>query len=127
MQENTNQPQQGSPQGDPHGADQVTYKSSDGQFEVVIKTAEAWRDPKHGYPIVCLRLRPKPGTRIQDLRDGTVGLDVLLTHKEVAAHLSALNQADPKGGYKFNEVPEKDAARKARWRGINGRWWKRRE
>ncbi len=106
-------------------ADQVAYRSRDGQFEVVVKTATAWREPKHNYPIVCLRLRPQSGTRIQWLRDGTEGLDVLLTHREVAAHLTALNEADPKGGYTFNEVPEKSDERKGSWNAFLAARWKK--
>ncbi len=114
-------------QDDPNnGSDQVVYRSKDGQFEVVIKTCGAWRKPAHNYPVVCLRLRPKCATRIQKLRDGTEGLDVLLTHLEVAEHLTALNYADPKGVYTFKEIPEKTAERKARWAAINQARWNKR-
>ena len=99
--------------------DQVLYRSDDGQFEVVMKVNSAWRKPAHKYPVICLRLKPRQATRIQQLRDGSGGLDVLLTHREVAAHLTALNQADPKGDYRFNEVPEKSSERKAYWDKIN--------
>ncbi len=85
----------------PNNASEVVYRSNDGQFEVVIKTYGVWRKPAHNYPVVCLRLRPKCATRIQKLRDGTEGLDVLLTHREVAEFLTRLNQADPKSAYTF--------------------------
>ena len=96
----------------------VKFRSSDGLVEVIVKGAgQARKFPDHAYKVVCLRLRPKPGTRIQRIDGG--GLDVLFTHREVGALLSELNAVDGKAQYKWNEVPEKPAARKAFWAQIN--------
>lgn len=79
----------------------------------------ARRYPKHDYPVVCLHLRPKLGSRVQKL-DGEEGLDVLLTHEEFAAHGQALAEADPAfKDYRPPTVPAKPASRKARWDRIN--------
>jgi hypothetical protein len=71
-------------------------------------------------PIVCIRLRPQKGTRIQKLEDAE-GLEVLLPHKEVIQHLMALNAADNNSRYTWEDVPEKPAERKAYWDKINQR------
>ena len=96
----------------------VKFRSSDGLVEVIVKGAgQARKFPDHAYKVVCLRLHPKPGTRIQRIDGG--GLDVLFTHREVGALLSEMNAVDGKAQYKWNEVPEKPAARKAFWAQIN--------
>jgi hypothetical protein len=105
--------------------DQVNFQSDDGLVEVVTKVDQARRDPAHKYPIVCLRLRPEPGTRVQAIGDGSDGLDVLLRHSEIAAHLTAVNEADPKANYQFEPIPEKAATRKAYWDRINRARWNR--
>jgi len=92
------------------------YVSPDGLVEIVTKTSTARRYPPHSYPVVCLRFKPRPGTRIQKHGDGC---EVLLTHLEVVRHLAALNQADAKAAYRWKFVPEKPAARKAHWDKIN--------
>jgi hypothetical protein len=94
--------------------DHVNYRSSDGAVEILTKVSSARRFPQHSYPIVCIRLHPKKGTRIQQLEDSE-GLEILLSHVEVVQHLSALNAADPKANYAWTDVPEKPAARKAYW------------
>lgn len=68
--------------------------------------------PQHGYPVGCLKLQPREGTRIQQLPDGSGGLDVLLPHVEVAAFLKSLNRADKKTNYRWEPVAPKPAARK---------------
>jgi hypothetical protein len=103
--------------------DCVNYQSEDGLVEIHTKVEGAWRFPKHAYPVVCLRLRPSPGTRIQTIPDGSGGLDVLLRHQEVAEHILALNAADPKGGYQMKPVPEKPRERKQHWDRINQQRW----
>ena len=96
----------------------VKFRSSDGLVEVIVKGAgQARKFPDHAYKVVCLRLHPKPGTRIQRIDGG--GLEALFTHREVGALLSALNAVDGKAQYKWNEVPEKPAARKTFWARIN--------
>jgi hypothetical protein len=100
------------------GQEKINYRSPDGLFEIVTKTQTAKRFPPHGYPIVCLRLRPQPGSRIQQL-DDEGGLDVLLSHKEVSEHLRFLNVADAKAAYTWKEIPEKSAERKAQWGHYN--------
>ena len=98
--------------------DVVNYRSADGAVEIVTKASTARRHPQHGYKIVCIRLRPKKGTRIQKLQ-GSEELEILLTHKEVVQHLSALNAADPKSKYTWLDIPEKPAERKAYWDRVN--------
>jgi hypothetical protein len=96
----------------------VKFRSSDRLVEVVVKGAGgAKRYPDHTYQVVCLRLFPQAGTRIQEIEGG--GLDVLFTHVEVAALLSALNSVDGKAQYKWTQVPEKPVARKAFWAQVN--------
>jgi hypothetical protein len=82
--------------------------------QVVTKIGSARRFPQHGYPVVCLKLQPREGTRIQQLPYGSGGLDVLLTHVEVAQFPKSLNRADKKANYRWEPVAEKPAARKAR-------------
>lgn len=96
----------------------VNYRSKDGAVEILTKVGTARRRPQHGYPIVCIRLRPKAGTRIQSLPDGE-GMEILLSHVEVAEHLKALNAADPKARYRLEPIPEKPASRKDKWNRIN--------
>ena len=98
--------------------DVVNYRSADGAVEIVTKASTARRHPQHGYRIVCIRLRPKKGTRIQKLQ-GSEELEILLTHKEVVQHLLALNAADPKSKYTWLDIPEKPAERKAYWDRVN--------
>jgi hypothetical protein len=102
----------------PTTCDHVNYRSPDGAVEVLTKVTTAHRFPPHGYPIVCIRLHPQAGTRIQKLEDAE-GLEVLLSHKEVVQHLKALNAADGKSRYTWVEVPEKPAERKAYWEKVN--------
>ncbi len=100
--------------------DVVNYRSEDGAVEIVTKVTTARRHPQHSYPVVCLLLRPRPGSRVQTLTDGSGGLDVLLNHPEVAAHVHALVKADPKcAGYRVPNIPAKSAARKKYWDKIN--------
>jgi len=101
----------------------MNYQSEDGLVEVITKVESANRYPRHNYPVVCLRLRPRPGTRIQALTDGSGGLEVLLRHTELAAHVEAVNRADPKCGYQVPVIPEKPAGRKERWDAINRARW----
>lgn len=98
--------------------DVVNYRSVDGAVTILTKASTARRHPQHGYKIVCIRLRPKKGTRIQKLQ-GSEELEILLTHKEVVQHLSALNAADPKSKYTWLDIPEKPAERKAYWDRVN--------
>jgi hypothetical protein len=98
--------------------EQINYRSPDGLFEIVTKTHSARRYPPHKYPVVCLRLRPQRGSRIQRLDDED-GLDVLLSHKEISEHLKFLNAVDPKAAYQWEEIPEKSAERKAQWARFN--------
>lgn len=102
----------------PTTCDHVNYRSPDGAVEVLTKVTTAHRFPPHSYPIVCIRLRPQAGTRIQKLEDAE-GLEVLLSHKEVVQHLMALNAADNKSRYTWQDVPEKPAERKAYWDRVN--------
>lgn len=99
--------------------DRLNYKSKDGRVTIITKVATARRWPQHDYPVVCLELRPGPGTRVQELKDGSKGIDVLLTHEEVAQHIQALNAADPKAGYRVPHVPAKPMHRKEHWDEIN--------
>ena len=98
----------------PTTAERINYTSPDGQVVVVTKESTAKRWPRHKYPVVCIRLTAKKGTRIQQLPHDE-GVEILLTHREVSRHLRALNEADPKAKYSWVEVPEKSAARKAFW------------
>jgi hypothetical protein len=68
-----------------------------------------------------MQFRPQQGARIQKLDDGSGGIDVLLTHQEVAQHIQALNEADPKSGYRVPHVPVKPLERKTKWDEINRR------
>ena len=86
------------------------YRSEDGLVEVITKTATAKRFPAHDYPVVCLRFTPQAGTRVQKHGDG---VEVVMTHREVARHLAALNRADAKGNYRWNNVAPKCPHRKA--------------
>ena len=100
--------------------DQFTYRSPDGQVEIVTKGDGALRRfPPSNYKVVCLHLRPRPGSRVQQLDDGSGGLDVLLSHREAVGHLKALNLADPKAQYTYRDIPEKSEERKAHWRRVN--------
>jgi hypothetical protein len=74
-----------------------------------------------------LRFRPKKGTRIQQLDDGSGGIEVLFRHIEIAEHLNAVNAADPKSNYQAPTVPGKPAARKAKWDAINAQRWENRQ
>jgi hypothetical protein len=107
--------------------DRVNYKSEDGLVEVLTKVESAKRYPRHGYPVVCLRLRPKKGTRIQLLDDGSGGVEVLFRHIEIAEHLQAINTADPKSNYQGPTVPGKPDERKAKWDAINQQRWEDRQ
>ena len=98
--------------------DCVNYRSADGAVEIITKVTTARRYPQHGYPIVCIRLRPKNGTRIQKL-DDTDGVEILFSHLEVIQHLMALNAADDKSKYTWVPIPEKPAERKAYWDKVN--------
>ena len=102
--------------------ERVIYRSADGQVEIVAKSQGARRFPRHDYQVICLHLRPRKGTRIQQLEESD-GLDVLLTHREIAAQLAALNEVDPKAEYRWRDIPEKSASRKARWDAINAERW----
>jgi hypothetical protein len=98
--------------------DGVKFRSPDRLVEVVVKgVGQAKRYPDHAYQVVCLRLHPQAGTRVQKTEGG--GLDVLFTHVEVAALLTALNSVDGKAQYKWTEIPEKPASRKAFWAQVN--------
>ncbi len=99
--------------------DRVNYRSPDGLVTIVTKVASAKRWPQHDYPIVCLQLRPQQGSRVQEIEGGSGALDVLLNHEEVARHIRALSEADPKAGYRVPHIPLKSADRKARWDAIN--------
>ena len=99
-------------------SDGVNFRSQDGLVEVVTKVATANRHPRHDYPIVCIKVRPRPGTRIQKV-PGTDDVEMLFTHTEVISHLRALNQADAKSRYTWLEIPEKPAERKAYWDKVN--------
>lgn len=99
--------------------DRVNYRSTDGLVEVRTKVSTAKRYPKHDYPVVCLQLRPKPGCRVQPLGDGSAGVDVLFSHRELIEMLTALNQADPKSKYTWQDIPMKPAERKAYWDALN--------
>lgn len=101
--------------------DRVNYRSSDGLVEVRTKVSKAKRFPQRGYPVVCLHLRPKPGSRVQLLTDGSAGIDVLFNHRELTEMLAALNQADPKSQYTWREIPGKPVERKAYWDSLNRR------
>ena len=92
------------------------YRSEDGLVEVITKTATAKRFPAHDYPVVCLRFKPQAGTRVQKMGDG---VEVVMTHQEVARHLAALNRADAKGNYRWNNVAPKYPHRKAHWDQVN--------
>ena len=98
--------------------DVVNYRSVDGAVTILTKASTARRHPQHDYQIVCIRLRPQKGTRIQKV-EGSEELEILLTHNEVAQHLKALNSADPKSKYTWLEIPEKPADRKAYWDQVN--------
>ena len=106
--------------------DHVNFTSDDGLVQVVTKVDGARRNPPHSYPIVCLRLRPAKGKRIQLINDGSGGLDVLLRHPEIASFLSTLNQADPKSCYHIPNIPAKPAGRKDYWDRINQKRWDKR-
>ena len=130
MSPNTNStpPQQSAPLASPGGGEVTNYRSADGAVEVVTKVSTANRSPQHNYKVVCLKLRPKNGTRIQLLKDGSGGVDVLLTHPEIAAHLEALKLADPKfSGIVIPYIPAKPAERKEHWDRINAEKWKNRK
>lgn len=99
--------------------DRINYRSPDGAVTIVTKVSTAKRWPKHNYPVVCMQLRPSPGTRVQKLEDGSGGLDVLFSHLEVEKHVEALNEADPKAAYRVPHIPEKPRHRKAKWDEIN--------
>ena len=98
--------------------DCVNYRSNDGAVEIVTKVTTANRYPKHNYPIVCMRFRPKDGTRVQRI-PGSDDVEILLSHVEVIQHLKALNLADAKSNYTWLEIPEKPAERKAFWDKVN--------
>jgi neutral trehalase len=104
--------------------DQVNFTSADGLVQIVTKIDNARRFPRHNYPVVCIRFRQAPGSRIKALRDDDCW-EVLLTHKEVPAHLHALNAADGKAAYSWTEIAEKSAARKAWWEKVNARRFER--
>lgn len=87
-------------------------------MEIITKVTTARRYPQHNYPIVCIRLRPKNGTRIQKMGDAD-GLEILFSHLEVIQHLMALNAADDKSKYTWVPIPEKPAERKAYWDKVN--------
>jgi len=110
-------------QNDTPTKDQVNFTSDDGLVQVVTKVDGAWRNPPHDYPIVCLRLRPKTGQRVQFIKDGSGGLDVLLRHPEIAGFLTALNVADPKSCYRIPNIPAKPSNRKAYWDKISQERW----
>jgi len=105
-------------------SDYMNYQSSDGAVQVITKTSTAKRRPKHDYRIVCIRLRPEKGTRIQ-MVPGSDAVEILLTHKEVVQHLKALNSADSKCNYTWREIPEKSPERKAYWTKKNQQHWKK--
>ena len=92
------------------------FRSADGLVEVITKTSTARRFPAHDYPVVCLRFKPQAGTRVQKHGDG---VEVMMTHVEVARHLAALNRADGKAFYRWKNIPLKSAARKAHWDKVN--------
>lgn len=100
-------------------SDRINYRSPDGAVTILTKVSTAKRWPRHNYPVVCMQLRPSIGTRVQQLEDGSGGLDVLFSHVEVAEHIKALNDADPKVAYRVPHIPEKPRHRKEKWDGIN--------
>jgi hypothetical protein len=105
--------------------DHVNYRSADGLVEVRTKVSTANRFPKHGYPVVCLHLHPEPGCRVQPLDDGSGGCDVLFSHAELIELLTALNAADSKCKYTWQDIAGKPPERKAYWDGVNQRRQKR--
>jgi len=100
-----------------HQAERVNFVSEDGLVE--IATTPGKKYPQHEYKVVVLRLRPQPGTRVLRLDDGSCGVEILMTHVEVAEHLRALNAADGKAQYRWREIPEKPRYRREFWRRIN--------
>ena len=105
-------------------AERINFRSQDGLVEIVTKKATARRYPPHEYPVVCLHLKPRAGTRVQLLFNADGSVDCMLTHEEMIALCRALNAADPKAGYRWNNIPAKCAARKAYWDRINAQRWK---
>ena len=99
--------------------EKTNYTSEDGLVEII--TTRGRKFPRHSYEVVVLRLRPKPGTRVVELTDGSGGIEVLLTHREVAEHLRGLNAADDNARYRWRQIPEKPRARREFWRRINAR------
>ena len=97
----------------------LNYVSKDGLVAVVTKRRPR-RFPQHDYPVVCMRFRARKGSRIQVLEDNA-GVEVLLTHAEVSAHLEALNVADVDAAYTWKVIPEKSPERKAHWQRLNDR------
>lgn len=110
----------------PKAADRLNYRSADALVEIRTKVSSAKRFPQHNYPVVCLHLRPQRGCRVQPLADGSGGCDVLFNHAELIELLAALNAADAKCKYTWQEIPKKPVERKAYWDQVNQRRRKQR-
>jgi hypothetical protein len=86
------------------------YVSADGLVRI-NKTTQVRRWPVHGYPVVVLRLKPQPGTRILPQPDG--GVEWMPRFSEVVRLIFAL-------GLKLVDVPaDKPEERRAYWEKKN--------
>jgi hypothetical protein len=74
------------------------------------------------YPLVCLDVLPRPGTRIRMLKNGRV--DLCLEHAAHVALVKALNEADKDVKYGVpSHVPQKPKARKEYYDRLNAIRW----
>ena len=95
--------------------------ATDGLVRIRTTSSGLKRWPPHDYRCVLLELRPRRGTRIQALADGSGGVEAMLTHEEVRAILRALNAAEGSEIYVAQRVKGKPAARVNYWNQRNRR------
>lgn len=95
------------------------FNAADGLVRIRTTSTGLKRWPPHNYRCVLLELRPRTGTRIQALTDGSGGIEAMLTHQEVRAILHALNHAEGSEIYVAKEVKGKPIARVNYWKRRN--------
>ena len=93
------------------------FSSPDGLVKITTKVSHLQRWPAHDYPCVVTELRPKIGTRGRALQPN--GVEVMFTHEEVRALLTALNRSAGTDIYVATQIKGKPPDRVEFWRRRN--------
>ena len=93
------------------------FSSPDGLVKITTKVSHLQCWPAHDYPCVVTELRPKPGTRVRALPPN--GVEVMFTHEEVRALLTAINRSAGTDIYVATQIKGKPSDRVEFWRRRN--------